>query len=795
MAAYLKKFKNTTLADRWEVGDKNASLGEIFSRLPIGKTILPDGFAVTVPAFWKFIQDNQLREPLGQLMDTLDRENFSNLKDISRSARQLILQAQMPQEIIENVIHAYREMEGAKNKAVAVRSSAVADGNHLSRFTGQFDSFLNVHNEEALMTAIQKCFASLYSDRAIKYREDNGITHDKIAMAVGVQAMVRSDKACSGLAFSQEPESGFNHIIHISGIWGLGENMEQGLVSPDEFLVFKPTLLKGKNAIIQKLLGSKAKTLVYSGSNIHTPVINIETPDELQGQYVLADPEIMQLAHWVFLIERHFNQPLEIEWAKDGLTNRIYIIQATVRTAPFTEQPSTLQEYQLQEKGTLLTSGRAIGHKIVTGKAKVLRSPDEAGQLKGGEIVVTNIASPAWLPVLKKAAAFISNKGGLTSQAALVARELHVPAIVGCGNATEVINDGDVVTVSCSEGSVGHIYKGSIPFQVVETDFSAISKPENTKVMLIVDNPDEAFKYAAYPNDGVALVRVEYIIRHFIRIHPLALVKFFSLQDYEVKRQIEKVTHHCPDKKRYFIEMLARGMATIAAAFYPKDVNVLLSNTESGEYAELVGSTAMQGEEEKTVAGFQGASPYYKPRYSDVFALECYAVKMVREDMGLENLKVILPSCRTVEEAKKSISLMEQCGLERNRYSTLQLYMMIDVANHVSKALEFASLFDGFYIGSHTPAYLSEVRERDTARVQQSLAGQNEAVKMIIEKVLKAGKKIGLCWQASGDEQAFAPLFTHQGVGRVSFRPDALVKGIEDLKMSEETMKQTKAGV
>lgn len=789
MSPFTKKFKNITLADLPDVGGKNSSLGEMYNNLSAKGILVPDGFATTALAFWTFLDYNKLWERLLQLLHQLDKAKFSNLKETGSKARELMMHAEMPDKIAKAIIQQYRQLCKDGDKAVAVRSSATAEDLPEASFAGQHESFLNIKGENEVVLAVQRCFASLYTDRAIKYREDNGFVHEKVALSVGIQKMVRSDNASSGVAFTLEPESGFKNVIHISGVWGLGENLVQGIVTPDEFLVFKPTLKLEKEAIIQKRLGDKAQTMVYASEGKNVSIINLETTKERQEQYVLNDEEIKQLAKWCLVIENHYGKPMDIEWAKDGITNKMYIIQARPETVQSSKNTLVTTEYELVQKGEVLTSGQAIGNKVVWGKARILHSPKDADKLKDGEIVVTELTSPDWDPILKNAAAIITDKGGRTSHASIVARELGVPAIVGCNNATTTIKDGDMITVSCCEGKTGNIYKGEIPFKITETDFSTITKPVCTEVMLIAGDPDKAFKLSFYPNDGVGLMRIEFIITHFVKVHPMALVKFDELKDKEVKKQIEKLTHHYPDKKLYFIDKLSEGIATIAAAFYPKDVIVRMSDFKTNEYANLIGGAAFEPKEENPMLGFRGASRYYNELYKDGFALECAAIKRVRENMGLGNVKVMIPFCRTVDEGKKVIQVMEQNGLDRNKDTSLQIYVMAEIPSNVLLAEQFAEIFDGFSIGSNDLTQLTLGIDRDSSIVSDLFSEQNEAPKMmismVIEKALKAGRKIGLCGQAPSDYPEFAQFLVQQGISSISFNPDAIIKGIENVNKAK----------
>lgn len=794
MPDFIKKFSEISLADVAIVGGKNASLGELYTKLSSKGIAVPNGFATTSSAFQKFLEENNLKSKLHELMQGLDRKNFSNLKETGTKARELIMHGDISNDLAKEIIQAYRELCKDGDKAVAVRSSATAEDLPQASFAGQHESYLNIRGESQVLTAIQKCFASLYTDRAIKYREDNGFDHEKISLSAGVQFMVRSDKGCSGVAFTLEPESGFRDVIDISGVWGLGENLVQGTVTPDEFLVFKPSLVNGKKFIIQKKLGDKLKTMVYaeeSAANIS--VKNTDTSMEKQEQFVLCDEEIQQLAKWCLLIEQHYQKPMDIEWAKDGFLKKIYIIQARPETVQSSKNVYLMQEYELLRKGVLINSGQAVGNKVASGKARILNSAKEIDKLIEGEILVTDITSPDWDPILKKSAAIITNKGGRTSHASIVARELGVPAIVGAENATSTIKNGQAITVSCCEGKVGNIYYGEVPFRINEIDFSKITKPKKTQAMFIAGDPDKAFKLSFYPNDGVGLLRLEFIITHFIQVHPMALVKFDEIIDEMIKDDIEKLTHHYSDKKKYFVEKLAQGIATIAAAFYPKDVIVRTSDFKTNEYAYLMGGGLFEPKEENPMIGFRGASRYYNDLYKEGFALECAAIKLVRQEMGLTNVKVMIPFCRTIGEANKVIKVMEENGLDRNRDSSLGIYMMAEIPSNVLLAEKFGELFDGFSIGSNDLTQLTLGIDRDSAIISDLFSEKDEAAKMMIgmmiEGAKKVGAKIGLCGQAPSDDPEFAQFLVQKGIDSISFNPDALIKGIENIKMAEEKMK------
>jgi pyruvate, water dikinase len=788
MNTYIKKFKEIGIADIAKVGGKNSSLGEMFSKLSSKGISVPDGFATTAYAFEEFLTQNSLHSKLGDLMRQLDRNNYENLNETGAKARELMLSGELSQNLQSSVVAAYKKLCGENDYEVAVRSSATAEDLPQASFAGQHESYLNVKGETALLNAVKKCFASLYTDRAIKYREENGFAHQKVALSVGVQKMVRSDKASSGVGFTLEPESGFRDIIHLSGVWGLGENIVQGTVTPDEFFIFKPTLLQGKNAIIQKKLGAKTKTMIYSNDE-NESVINIDTPKEKQELFVLNDEEIMKLANWALIIENHYQKPMDIEWAKDGITDEIFIIQARPETVHSQRNPLLVKEYQLLDKGIALVQGEAIGSKITTGVARILHSPDEADKLQAGEIIVTDTTSPDWDPILQKASAIITNKGGRTSHASIVARELGVPAIVGCANATDKIIDGEMITVSCSEGKTGFVYEGKLNFKTTDLDFSSIKKPEATEVMLIVGDPDKAFELSFYPNDGVGLMRIEFIITHSVQIHPMALVKFNELKDEAVKQKIEELTHHYPDKEKYFVDQLSQGIATIAAAFYPKDVIVRMSDFKTNEYANLIGGKDFEPKEENPMLGFRGASRYYNDLYKEGFRLECEAIRKVREEMGLANVKVMIPFCRTIEEGNKVIAVMKRFGLEQG-VNNLEIYVMAEIPSNVILAEKFAAIFDGFSIGSNDLTQLTLGIDRDSAIVSNLFSEQNEAPKemiaTMIAKAKKAGTKIGLCGQAPSDFPEFAKFLVDEGIDSISFNPDAILKGIENIRKAEK---------
>lgn len=788
MSGYVKKFAEISLKDLPAVGGKNSSLGEMFNSFSEVGIKVPDGFAVTADAFWYFMDYNHLRNKIYTLLSTLDKTTFANLKEIGEKARGWMMEAKMPADMSKSIIETYTDLCGTAYSEVAVRSSATAEDLPQASFAGQHESYLNIKGEEALLLAVQKCFASLFTNRAIKYREDNKFDHSKIALSVGVQKMVRSDKACSGVGFTLEPESGFRNIIHLSGAWGLGENVVQGTVTPDEFYVFKPSLIQNKKAIVQKKLGDKNMMMVYAADGAADATINIETPPEMREKYVLNDNEITTLSKWALKIEEHYKRPMDIEWAKDGISGDLFILQARPETVHSNENQLQVKEYKLLEKGKVLSQGEAIGSKVVSGIARILASPKDINKLNKGEIVVTTITSPDWDPILKKSGGIVTDKGGRTSHASIVARELDVPAIVGTNDATKNIRDGQFITIDCAEGRTGLVYDGELKWKENSLDFSNIKMPQHTEAMMIIADPGKAFKLSFYPNNGVGLMRIEFIINQVVQIHPMALLKFNELKDEAVKQKIDILTQHYPDKSKYFVDKLAQGVSTIAAAFYPKDVIVRMSDFKTNEYANLLGGTDFEPHEENPMLGFRGASRYYSLQYKEGFRLECEAMKVVRDDMGLTNVKLMIPFCRTVEEGKRVVDVMKQNGLEQ-KVNGLEIYVMAEIPSNVLQAEEFAEVFDGFSIGSNDLTQLTLGIDRDSAIIANLFSEQNKSAKMmmamVIEKAKKMHKKIGLCGQAPSDFPEFAQFLVEQGINSISFNPDALLKGIQNINNAE----------
>ena len=789
-------FNQISIADIGKVGGKNASLGEMYNQLnPMGINI-PNGFAVTAEGYRMFRKANNLEKPLDDLLLSLDTKEYSNLSFIGEKARNLILSATIPEEINFEIRVAYQELcKQCKinHLDVAVRSSATSEDLPSASFAGRMESFLNISGEIQLLEAVHRCYASLFTDRAIKYRHDMGFTGMDIAISVGVQQMVRSDKASSGVAFTIDPDSGFKNAIVINGTFGLGENIVQGRITPDEWMVFKPTLFNKKtNPILKSRCGNKEYTMIYSenaeGASAEKTILNIDTPLAERNKFSLTSNEVIKLAQWCQKIEEHYQKAMDIEWAKDGLNDQLYIVQARPETIHGRERKQTVEIYSLKEKSKVLTSGIALGNKIISGKARILNNPQEGNLLQQGEILVTDVTNPDWDPILKKAAAIITNKGGRTSHSAIVARELGTVAVVGCGDATSVIKNGQEITVSCAEGKDGNIYEGLLKWTIKEQDFSRLEMPK-TNPMFILADPERAFDLSFYPNKGVGLMRMEFAISNTIKIHPNALCEPEKVTDETSISAIKELTKGYADGKTYFVDKLAEAVSTVAAAFYPKDVIVRMSDFKSNEYANLIGGKYFEPDEENPMIGFRGASRYYSDFYRKGFALECEAMKKVRNEMGLYNVKLMIPFCRTVEEGEKVIAEMAKSGLTQDD-NDLEIYVMVEIPSNVLLADQFAQLFDGFSIGSNDLTQLTLGLDRDSALVSFLFSEQNPAVKHLIRETIHAAKrnniKVGLCGQAPSDIPEFAQFLVEEGIDSISFNPDALIKGIENILVAEK---------
>lgn len=782
---FIKWFADITIEDVPLVGGKNASLGEMVRELAGKGVKVPDGFAITAEAFRHFIREAGIDDCIRATLADLDTRDMANLGERGHAVRQAILSATLPADLQTLIGEAYRQLQGGSTVPldVAVRSSATAEDLPDASFAGQQETYLNVHGTAALLETCKRCFASLFTDRAISYRVDKGFDHFKVALSIGVQRMVRSDLACSGVMFTIDTESGFRDAVMVSAAYGLGENVVQGSVTPDEYLVFKPTLKTGHRPVLQKTVGSKEFKLIYDTGG-GKMVKNVPVPPGDRAKLALSDDEVLELARWACIVEDHYSAkrgqhaPMDLEWAKDGLTGELFIVQARPETVQSRKDLDVLESYVLSKRSTVLTSGRSVGAKIATGRVRVIKSAEFIGQFQQGEVLVTDKTDPDWQPIMKKAAGIITNRGGRTCHAAIVSRELGVPAIVGTEHGTETLKDGQMVTVSCAEGDTGFAYEGALPFEVERTDLKSLSKPR-TKVMMNLANPEEAFSLSFIPNEGVGLARMEFIISTYIKIHPLALIDFAQLADSQAKAEIERLTAGYTDKPQFFVDKLAQGVAMIAAAFYPKAVILRLSDFKTNEYANLIGGKAYEPAEENPMIGFRGASRYYHPRYQAGFALECRAVKKVRDEMGLANLKLMIPFCRTIDEGIKVQAEMEKHGLKRGQ-DGLEIYVMCEIPSNVILADEFADIFDGFSIGSNDLTQLILGVDRDSEIVAPLFNERNAAVKKMIAQVIAAcrakDRKIGICGQAPSDYPEFAQFLVEQGIDSISLNPDTVLK-------------------
>jgi pyruvate, water dikinase len=774
------------------VGGKNASLGEMVRHLAGQGVKVPAGFATTADAYWRFVEANGLRDIISSALNDLEAGKLT-LAEAGASVRQAFLRGTWADELAVPITDAYRELgrrSGRSDPDVAVRSSATAEDLPDASFAGQQESFLNIRGAAALLDACRRCYASLFTDRAISYRKAKCFDHLKVALSIGVQNMVRSDLGGAGVMFSIDTETGFDKAIVINAAWGLGENVVQGTVDPDEYQIFKPLLSDPKLVpIIEKAIGAKAQKMVYASAG-EQPTRNVPTSKAERGSFVLADHEILTLARWACLIETHYGCPMDMEWAKDGENNELFIVQARPETVQSRRQASALKSYRVKSKGRVLVSGLSIGEAVASGRVCLIESARNIEDFVDGAILVTRTTDPDWVPIMRRAAAIVTDHGGRTSHAAIVSRELGLPAIVGTGNATHVLHGEQDVTVSCAEGEFGFVYEGLADYEAKELDLASIPQTR-TQVMLNLANPAAAFRWWRIPADGVGLARMEFVVSNHIKIHPMALVRYDTLADQDAKRQIAELTDGYQDKTEYFIDRLARGLARIAAAYYPKPVIVRMSDFKTNEYANLIGGAAFEPTEENPMLGFRGASRYYSPRYRDGFALECHAIGRLRDAMGFRNVVVMIPFCRSTKEADQVLAVMAENGLKRG-VNGLQVYVMCEIPSNVILASAFAKRFDGFSIGSNDLTQLTLGVDRDSADLAPLFDEQDEAVKWMIENVIreahKAGAKVGLCGQAPSDHPEFAEFLVHCGIDSMSVSPDSFV-AVKDHVAAAETNK------
>ncbi|AOY84070.1 phosphoenolpyruvate synthase [Moorena producens JHB] len=819
--AFVLWFEEVGIADIAIVGGKNASLGEMIRQLtPVGVRV-PTGFATTAYAYRYFIEKAGLEAKLRQGFSDLDVEDVNNLRQRGMQARSLILNTPFPKELANAIAQAYQQLcqrygndpqefceqfepeyrdtclQSNYNTDVAVRSSATAEDLPDASFAGQQETYLNVHGVKGVLEACHKCFASLFTNRAISYRTVKGFDHFDVALSVGVQKMVRSDLASSGVMFSIDTETGFKNAALVTAAYGLGENVVQGAVNPDEYLVFKPTLQEGYCPILDKRLGSKEVKMVYDDGGKLTK--NISVPPSERGKYAINDEEILTLAKWASIIEDHYSQvrgsytPMDIEWAKDGKTGELFIVQARPETVQSQKSANVICHYQLKgdvetlQATSVLATGRAVGEMIGQGKARVILDVNKIDRFQAKEVLVTDKTDPDWEPIMKRASAIVTNQGGRTCHAAIIAREMGIPAIVGCGNATNQLKTGQPVTVSCAEGDEGKVYQGLVPFEVQETPLDNLPRTR-TKIMMNVGNPEKAFSLSSLPCDGVGLARFEFIIANHIKAHPMALIHFDELEDPSVKEEIAQLTALYEHKPDFFVDKLANGISIIAAAFYPKPVIVRMSDFKSNEYANLLGGQQFEPREENPMLGWRGASRYCDEIYREAYGLECKALKRVRDEMGLTNVIPMIPFCRTPDEGRRVLAEMEKHGLKRGD-NGLQVYVMCEIPSNVILADEYSQIFDGFSIGSNDLTQLTLGLDRDSALVAHIFDERNEAVKqmvrMVIEKAKKNGRKIGICGQAPSDYPEFACFLVELGIDSISLNPDSVLKTLLDIAKVE----------
>ncbi|MDX2003906.1 MAG: phosphoenolpyruvate synthase [Meiothermus sp.] len=780
---WVRWFKEVGIDEVPLVGGKNASLGEMVRELGKLGVRVPDGFAVTAEAYHHFLHANGLNAPIREQLRELNPHDPDDLAKRTRLIRSLILRASLPEDLEAEILAAYRQLSReakTEDLMVAVRSSATAEDLPTASFAGQHESYLGVQGELEVMEAVRKCFASLYTARATRYRVDMDFPHEKVLLSVGVQRLVRSDLSSSGVIFTLDTESGFDGVVMLEGVWGLGENIVQGKSTPDRFYIHKETLAKGFKPLLWRKLGAKELRLVYDTE--HHKLRNIPTTPGERKRWVLSEEDVLLLAKWAVLIEQHYSRkrgvptPMDIEWAKDGITGEMFIVQARPETVHSRKSP-TIKTYTLQQQGKVLVEGLAVGEKIATGQAKVIRDPKAMNQIKPGDILATVTTNPDWEPIMKIASAIVTERGGRTSHAAIVARELGIPAVVGAAGATKALAGVGQVTVSCAQGEVGRVYEGALKFAVDEFDPYQVG-PTRTQIMMNVGNPEQAFHTALLPNDGVGLARMEFIFADWVGVHPLALLHPDKLRP-EVRRGIEAKTQGYKSGREFFIDRLSQGIAVLAAAFYPKPVILRMSDFKTNEYVKLLGGEPFEPFEENPMIGWRGASRYYHPDYKEGFMLEVEAVRRVRDQMGLTNLVVMIPFCRTVEEGKQVLATMKEGGLERGK-NGLEVYVMAEVPSNVILAEEFSQVFDGFSIGSNDLTQLVLGVDRDSTQVAALFDERNGAVKWacaeLIAKAHKHGRKVGICGQAPSDYPEFAAFLVDVGIDSISLNPDSVVR-------------------
>lgn len=785
-------FKDLGIKDVPLVGGKNASLGEMYRTLSAKGVRVPNGFATTAEAYRHFFKVTGLEEKIRKILKGLDTHNVKDLARRGQKVREAIIQSEFPLELKREITKAYdklSKMHRTKNLHVAVRSSATAEDLPDASFAGQQETYLNISGHETLLKAVKECIASLFTNRAISYRVDKHFDHFKIALSVGVQKMVRSDVGSSGVMFSIDTESGFKDVVLINAIYGLGENIVQGKVNPDEFLYFKPT-----QSIIARRVGHKAIKMIYDKKAGVRPVKDIAVPKEDQWKFCITDAQVRELARAALIIEKHYNRPMDMEWALDGIEKKLYVVQARPETIHSVRDYNIVENYILSSHPKPVVTGKSVGSKVGSGEANRIMSISEISKFKKGQVLVTDMTDPDWEPIMKIASAIVTDKGGRTCHAAIVSRELGIPCVVGTENGSRIINPGDKVTVDCSQGDDGYVYPGLIKFKVRRTNIKKLGRPK-TKIMMNIGSPEMAFAASFIPNDGVGLAREEFIVNTYIKAHPLALLNYPNLKDKKAKREIEKLTTEYTDKKNFFIDKLAEGVGIIAAAFYPKPVIVRLSDFKSNEYANLIGGKEFEPVEANPMIGWRGASRYYDPQYEAAFALECAALKRVRDDMKLTNLKIMIPMCRTIEEGKKVLDIMAKHGLKQGK-NGLEVYVMAEIPTNIIQADRFAKVFDGFSIGSNDLTQFTLGIDRDAGYLKiAGLANEkNESVKSLIRYLIEVGKvtktKVGICGQGPSDFPEFARFLVQCGIDSLSLNPDTVIKTTIDVLKTEKRLKR-----
>jgi pyruvate, water dikinase len=789
---YVRFFEEFGIEDVPLVGGKNASLGEMYRKLSDEGVLIPNGFAITADAYWRMLEAAGAWQPLRAALDGLDPSDVGDLARRGSQAREIVYGAGLPDDVAAEVLAGYRQLqtEYGQDVSLAVRSSATAEDLPTASFAGQQDTFLNIHGEQTLLDACRRCFASLFTDRAIHYRIDQGFDHFKVALSIGVMKMVRSDLASSGVMFSLDTESGFRDVVLVTGAYGLGENVVQGAVDPDEFYVHKPTFAAGHRAVLRRMLGDKAVKMVFVEGSAKQTTRNIPAPKADRERFCLTDEDVLELADYAMKIERHYGRPMDMEWAKDGTDGRLYIVQARPETVASQRAVTTVESYVLKGSGEVLVEGRSVGEKIASGTAHIIENLAHLTEFRPGEVLVADTTTPDWEPVMKNAAAIITNRGGRTCHAAIIARELGVPAVVGSGNATARVAGGQTVTVSCAQGDTGRVYAGEVPFSVEQTEVAALARPA-TEIMVNLGNPDLAFKTSFLPNDGVGLARMEFIISESIKGHPLALLHPDKVTDPEARSQLARLTRGYPDGASFFVQRLSEGIGTIAAAFWPKPVVVRMSDFKTNEYASLIGGADFEPNENNPMLGFRGASRYAHPAYAEGFALECQAMKRVREEMGLTNVILMLPFVRRVAEAEQVLDRMAELGLRRDD-NGLKIYAMCEIPNNVLMIDEFSKHFDGFSIGSNDLTQLTLGVDRDSEIVAFDFDERDEGVKQMIRLAVdgcrRNGIHSGLCGQAPSDYPEMAEFLVEIGIDSMSLNPDTVLKTTKQVLQLEQRL-------